>query len=328
MANDKEILSQDEVDSLIHGVEDVDLSDVVEQQVEDGDVISYDLVSQDRIVRSRMPTLEIINEKFARFSRSQMFTLLRNSVDIDITGIEVMKYADYMYSLPVPTSINMVKAHPLKGTALIVLDSNLIFKMVDQFYGGVGRHIKIEGREFTKTEQVFVEKVVGSIFNSMKDAWSSVINFEFEYESMEVNPHMANSIAPAEVMVVSKFMLETATGKGELSIAFPYSMLEPVKDILIYGYKNNEDQKDDRWLEAFQNDMLCAPLPIDVKVAEKTMKLSDVINLKAGDILPVHLEENITLFANKVPLIKGKMGTKDGNLAMQVEEFIKIKHIK
>jgi len=327
MSADKEILSQNEIDSLIHGMDDVfeqNKAPVDEPGIHD----KYDLASQDRIVRSRMPTLEIINEKFARYARSTLFNALRTTLDVDIIGVEIMKYMDYMYQLPVPTSINMVKAAPLKGTAMVILDPNLIFKMVDNYYGGIGRHTKIEGREFTAIEQRLIEKVLNAIFKSLRDAWSSVIEFDFAYESMEVNPHMANTIPPSEVMVVSKFTFEIETGKGEVGIAFPYAMLEPIKDILIQGYRNAEEQKDERWLRAFSSDMLNAKMKIDLKMAEKSVNLKEVVDWKAGDIIPIHLDNDFTISANKVPVFKGKMGIHNGNYAFQVKEQINIDHIE
>ena len=154
----QDLLSQDEIDALLHGVDDGAIDTDVES--EPGSIKSYDLTSQDRIVRGRMPTLEMINERFARYTRISMFNLMRRSADVAVGGVQVMKFGEYVHSLYVPTSLNLVKMKPLRGTALFILDAKLVFKLVDNFFGGDGRHAKIEGREFTPTELRVVRMVL------------------------------------------------------------------------------------------------------------------------------------------------------------------------
>jgi flagellar motor switch protein FliM len=140
----QDLLSQDEIDALLHGVDDGLVE--TETDADPASVKSYDLTSQDRIVRGRMPTLEMINERFARYTRISMFNLLRRSADVAVGGVQVMKFGEYVHSLYVPTSLNLVKMKPLRGTSLFILDAKLVFKLVDNFFGGDGRHAKIEGR--------------------------------------------------------------------------------------------------------------------------------------------------------------------------------------
>lgn len=212
----QDLLSQDEIDALLHGVDD----GLVETEVEatPGSVKSYDLTSQDRIVRGRMPTLEMINERFARYTRISMFNLLRRSADVAVGGVQVMKFGEYVHSLYVPTSLNLVKMKPLRGTALFILDAKLVFKLVDNFFGGDGRHAKIEGREFTPTELRVVRMVLEQAFVDLKEAWQAVLEMNFEYVNSEVNPAMANIVSPSEVVVVSTFHIELDGGGGDLHI--------------------------------------------------------------------------------------------------------------
>jgi flagellar motor switch protein FliM len=324
MENDKEVLSKSEVENLFGDVESID-GTKSEVKPEKGEARSYDLVSQDRIVLSRMPTLEILNGKFARYGRTRLFNLMRAATNIDVAGVEIMKYGDYMKKLPIPTAINTIKAYPLKGNATIVIDSNLVFQMVERFFGGDSRDPSIDVREFTPTEQRFIGKILEELFKSLKDAWEPVIDFDFKYDSMEVNPQMANKIAPDEVMVVSKFNFQIDTCSGEIGVAFPYDMLEPVKDFLIYGYKASEE-KDDRWHSAFTKGMSEVPLPLNVKVAEKEMLLKNVLELTEGDIIPVRLNNELTMTANSVPVYRGKLGTEKGALAFRILDIIKIDH--
>ena len=223
----QDLLSQDEIDALLHGVDDGLVQ--TEGNGEPGGIKSYDLTTQDRIVRGRMPTLEMINERFARYTRVSMFNLLRRSADVAVGGVQVMKFGEYIHSLYVPTSLNLVKIKPLRGTALFILDAKLVFKLVDNFFGGDGRHAKIEGREFTPTELRVVRMVLDQAFLDMKEAWHAIMEVNFEYLNSEVNPAMANIVGPSEAVVVSTFHIELDGGGGDLHVTMPYSMIEPVR---------------------------------------------------------------------------------------------------
>ncbi len=226
----QDLLSQDEIDALLHGVDD-GLVDT-ESDSEPGSIKSYDLTSQDRIVRGRMPTLEMINERFARYTRISMFNLLRRSADVSVGGVQVMKFGEYVHSLYVPTSLNLVKMKPLRGTALFILDAKLVFKLVDNFFGGDGRHAKIEGREFTPTELRVVRMVLDQAFADLKEAWHAVLDVNFEYVNSEVNPALANIVSPSEVVVVSTFHIELDSGGGDLLGATVVRRQLKLRDIL------------------------------------------------------------------------------------------------
>lgn len=318
----KDLLSQDEIDALLHGVDDgdVDTEDEVDNTDEDADGIrSYDLASHERIVRGRMPTLEMINERFARHTRMSLFSLLRRAADVTVGGIQVMKYGDYIHTLYVPTSMSLVRVAPLRGTAIFIMDAKLVFKLVDNFFGGDGRHAKIEGREFTPTEIRLIHKVLEQFFVDLRGAWQPVIALDFEQFGHEVNPAMANVINPTEVVVVSSFQVDLEGGSGEFHIAMPYSMLEPIRDLLVAGYQPNEDDKDERWQMALRRDIVMASLPLQLTIAERKMTLRDVMELEAGDVIPVEIPESFILKAKKVPIFKCKMGVSRGHLAVKIE---------
>jgi len=214
----QDLLSQDEIDALLHGVDDGDVE--TDGDGSEGGVNSYDLTTQDRIVRGRMPTLEMINERFARYTRISMFNLLRRTADVSVGGINIQKFGEYVHTLYVPTSLNMVKFRPLRGTALVVLDAKLVFKLVDNFFGGDGRHAKIEGREFTPTELRVVRMVLEQAFIDLKEAWRAVLPIDFDHINSEVNPSMANIVSPSEVVVVSTFHVELDGGGGGVTFSY------------------------------------------------------------------------------------------------------------
>lgn len=312
----QDLLSQDEIDALLHGVDDGD----VETEGDEGEegVASYDLSSQDRIVRGRMPTLEMINERFARYTRISMFNFLRRTADVSVGGVQIIKFGEYVHSLYVPTSLNLVKLKPLRGTALFILDAKLVFKLVDNFFGGDGRHVKIEGREFTPTEIRVVQMVLEQAFRDMQEAWAPVFPVDFDYVGMEVNPSLANIVSPSEVVVVSSFHIELDGGGGDMHLTLPYSMIEPVREILDAGVQSDIDDVDERWTKALREDVLDAVVPIKARVVDRKITLKELKDLKAGDVIPVEMPEFATLMANGVPIFKSQLGTVNGNLGVKI----------
>ena len=316
----QDLLSQDEIDALLHGVDDGLVQ--TEMAAEPGSVKSYDLTSQDRIVRGRMPTLEMINERFARYTRISMFNMLRRSADVAVGGVQVMKFGEYVHSLYVPTSLNLVKIKPLRGTALFILDAKLVFKLVDNFFGGDGRHAKIEGREFTPTELRVVRMVLEQAFIDLKEAWQAIMEVNFEYINSEVNPAMANIVGPSEAIVVSTFHIELDGGGGDLHVTRPYSMIEPVREMLDAGFQSDLDDQDERWVKALREDLLDVDVPLTATVARRQLRLRDILHMQPGDVIPVELPEELIMRANGVPSFKVKLGSHKGNLALQVIEPI------
>ncbi|MEX5567397.1 flagellar motor switch protein FliM [Pseudomonas syringae] len=316
----QDLLSQDEIDALLHGVDDGMVQ--TDNNSEPGSVRSYDLTSQDRIVRGRMPTLEMINERFARYTRISMFNLLRRSADVAVGGVQVMKFGEYVHSLYVPTSLNLAKIKPLRGTALFILDAKLVFKLVDNFFGGDGRHAKIEGREFTPTELRVVRMVLDQAFVDLKEAWQAIMEVNFEYINSEVNPAMANIVGPSEAVVISTFHIELDGGGGDLHVTMPYSMIEPIREMLDAGFQSDLDDQDERWVNALKEDVLDVNVPLTTTIAQRQLPLRDILHMRPGDVIPVELGDSLVLRANGVPSFKVKLGSHKGKMALQVIEPI------
>ncbi|MBU2020780.1 MAG: flagellar motor switch protein FliM [Gammaproteobacteria bacterium] len=321
----QDLLSQDEIDALLHGADEKPAE--VDNRDANG-VASYDITSQERIVRGRMPTLEMINERFARYTRISLFNMLRRTADVSSGGLQVMKFGEYVHTLYVPTSLNLVKFRPLRSTALFILDAKLVFKLVDNFFGGDGRHAKIEGREFTPTEIRIVQLMLEQVFKDLTEAWAPVLKLELEYISSEVNPAMANIVSPSEVVVVSTFHIELDGGGGELHITLPYSMIEPVRELLDAGVQSDVDEKDDRWGKSLEQDVKDIDVRLSVNVANRKISLREVLKFKAGDIIPIEMPEFVTVRANGVPTFKGKLGVSNERYSVQMQESFKAKVTK
>ncbi|WP_417762050.1 flagellar motor switch protein FliM [Shewanella sp.] len=315
-----DILSQDEIDALLHGVDDVD-----EDEVDSGSdsATSYDFSSQDRIVRGRMPTLEIVNERFARHLRISMFNMMRRTAEVSINGVQMLKFGEYVHTLFVPTSLNMVRFSPLKGTALITMEARLVFILVDNFFGGDGRfHAKIEGREFTPTERRIIQLLLKIIFEDYKDAWAPVMDVEFDYLDSEVNPAMANIVSPTEVVVVNSFHIEVDGGGGDFHITMPYSMIEPIRELLDAGVQSDKQDTDMRWSQALRDEIMDVKVSVDARLLEKELTLRDVMEMQAGDIIPVEMPEHLVMKIEDLPSYRCKLGRVKENLALQIAEKI------
>ncbi len=319
-----DLLSQDEIDALLHGVDDVEEEEIEEDFSQAEGTSDYDFSSQDRIVRGRMPTLEMVNERFARHMRISLFNMMRRTAEVSINGIQMIKFGEYVHTLFVPTSLNMVRFRPLKGTALITMEARLVFILVDNFFGGDGRyHAKIEGREFTPTERRIVQMLLKIIFEDYKEAWSPVMDVSFEYLDSEVNPSMANIVSPTEVVVISSFHIELDGGGGDFHVALPYSMLEPIRELLDAGVQSDKEDTDMRWSKALRDEIMDVPVELSTRFLEVELSLQKIMDFKAGDIIPIEMPDHITVLIENLPSFRAKLGRSRDNLALKIESKIK-----
>ena len=320
-----DLLSQDEIDALLHGVDDVEEEVLEGEEGEESadSLVHFDFSSQDRIVRGRMPTLELVNERFARHLRISLFNMLRHTAEVSINGVQMLKFGEYVHTLFVPTSLNMVRFRPLKGTALITMEARLVFILVENFFGGDGRyHAKIEGREFTPTERRIIQMLLKIIFEDYHDAWAPVMNADFEYLDSEVNPAMANIVSPTEVIVVNSFHIELDGGGGDFHIAMPYSMLEPIRELLDAGVQSDKEDTDLRWCQALEDEIMDVEVDIDARLVEKNVSLREMMYFKEGDIIPVDLPESLLVSVEGLPTFRATLGKVSDNLALKIIEKI------
>lgn len=319
-----DLLTQEEIDALLHGVDEGEITSQITEEVDKGEIKTYDFTSQDRIVRGRMPTLEMINDRFVRYFRISLFNLLRRSAEISVSGVQILKFSEYVHSLFVPTNLNVIRLNPLRGRALLVMEPTLVFTAVDNFFGGTGQfYNKIEGREFTPTEMRIIKILVDIIFKDMKDAWNPVMPIEFEYMSSEVNPQFANIVTPTEVVVVSTIHVELDGGGGDLHVTMPYSMIEPIRDLLDAGIQGDRaDDSDDRWHGALHTEMLDAEVDARAILANTVLSVEQILNLKAGDVLPIEMPEKHMVYVEDIPLFRCKLGHRKGRYALKVIENI------
>lgn len=317
-----EFLSQDEVDALLKGVTG-ETDEPEEEAASTAGVREYNLGTQERIVRGRMPTLELINERFARYLRIGLFNHMHRTAEISVGPIKVQKYSEFVRNLVVPTNLNLVTAKPLRGTALFIFDPNLVFLIVDNMFGGDGRfHTRVEGRDFTPTEQRIIQGLLGVVFTEYSKSWAPVHKLEFEYVRSEMNSQFANIATPSEIVVSTTFTLEFGGITADMHICFPYSMLEPLRDTLNSTMQSEQVSSDKRWVNLLRKQLHDAEIEIIAYLAHGKITLGEIARLKQGDVIPIHVPEKIVVEVDHASLMECTYGQQNGRFALKIERFL------
>lgn len=317
----EDLLSQDEIDALLDGVGTGDV-ETEEEETVDG-VRSFDFGSQDRIVRGRLPSLEMVGERFARQFRISLFNILRRNPELNFAGLETLKYSDYMHRLFVPTNLNLIRAKPLRGTALLVFEPKLVFNVVDRFFGGDGSfHARIEGREFTPTEMRVIRILVDAAFEDLKEAWRPVLPLEFEYIQSELNPHLATIVSPSEIVVVARFTVDLDGGGGDIHLTLPYAMLEPIREQLSHGIQSDRTDRDERWVDNMQSHIAESKVEVRGVLAQPQLTLAELLSLTDEDVIPIPWPPKVELRVEDVTRFTGDFGISNGRNAILLREFI------
>ncbi len=315
-------LSQEEVDALLRGV--TGEQDTPASQGDGESVRPYNLATQERIVRGRMPTLEIINERFARLLRIGLFNFLRRTTEVSVGPVRVTKYSEFIRNLVVPTNLNLVQMKPLRGTCLMVLDPNLVFLLVDNLFGGDGRfHTRVEGRDFTQTEQRIIQRILEIIFENYAKSWEPVYPVTFEFVRSEMNTQFANIATPNEVVVSTTFTLELGQVSGEMHFCTPYTTIEPVRDILTSSLQGETLEVDKRWMRLMTQQLQTAQVEIVANMGTANTTIGDMLNMRVGDIIPIAVPDTIEATVDSVPIMECTFGKFNGQYALRVEKLIR-----
>jgi flagellar motor switch protein FliM len=314
-------LSQEEVDALLKGVNG-DQDDISAPEDTSG-VRTYNLATQERIVRGRMPTLEIINERFARLLRIGLFNFLRRSAEVSVGSVRVSKYSEFIRNLVVPTNLNLIHMKPLRGTALMVFDPGLVFLLVDNLFGGDGRfHTRVEGRDFTQTEQRIIMRILDVVFEAYGKSWEPVYPIEFEYVRSEMNTQFANIATPNEVVVSSTFTIELGPVSGQIHFCMPYSMIEPIRDTLTSSLQGEALEVDKRWIRLMTQQIQVAEVELVAELGHGKANFDEILNMKVGDVIPITVPELVQATVDGVPVMECSYGVFNGQYALKVEKLM------
>ena len=317
----KEFLSQDEVDALLRGVTG-ESEDKKDEQDPSG-IRPYNLATQERIVRGRMPTLEIINERFARLLRIGIFNFMRRTAEISVSPVRVVKYSEFIRNMVVPTNLNLVQAKPLRGTALFIFDPNLVFLIIDNLFGGDGRfHNRVEGRDFTPTEQRIIQRMLNVVFEDYEKAWKPVYPIKFEYVRSEMNTQFANIATPNEVVVTTTFSIELGASGGEFHLCMPYAMIEPIRDLLYSSLQGDHLEVDKRWVRLLSKQIKSAEVELVANLGRKPVTLNQILKMKVGDIIAIDIPETIVAEVDGVPVMECNYGVFNGQYALKVSKML------
>ena len=318
----QQILSQDEVDALLQGI--TGESQKLEQ--DDTPVAGardYDLASQERIVRGRMPTMEVINERFARNIRIGIFNLIRKSPEVSIGGIKVQKFSAFLREIVVPTNFNVMTVKPLRGSGLIVCDPNIVFAVIDSLFGGIGKyHARIEGRDFSPTEQRVIFRLVETIVAEYKKAWTGIYPVELEYQRSEMQPQFANIATPSEIVVATNFTLEIGETTGSVHFCIPYSTLEPIRDVLYGTIQGDSGEPDRRWVNLLKQQIQSAEVDLVAELAHAGATVEQLLSFKPGDFIELDLDPMIQAKVDGVPVFDCHYGTSNKHYSIKIDKMI------
>jgi flagellar motor switch protein FliM len=317
----QDFLSQEEVDALLKGV--TGEAEEPQQEEASGGIRPYDIGRQERIVRGRMPTLELINERFTRYLRIGLFNYMHRTTEISLGPIRVQKYSEFIRNLVVPTNLNLVQFKPLRGTGMIVFDPNLVFLVVDNMFGGDGRfHTRVEGRDFTPTEQRIIQGLLNVVFAEFEKAWKPVFALKLEYVRSEMNTQFANIATPSEIVVAYTITLEFSGASAQMHVCMPYSMVEPIRDILYSAMQSDHLASDKRWTATLTRQLQSAEVELVAILGRTQVTLGQILGMKVGDVIALDIGQTIVAEVDHVPVMECRYGLKRGQYALKVERFI------
>lgn len=317
---DEQLLSKEELDALLNSVDEG--SAYGNNGGMDTDVYSYDLTSQEKVVRGRLPELERINDRFLKGIKESVFQLMKKNVSVSSAGIQIQKYSEYCHGLHIPTNLNIIRLPPLKGFGLLAIEAKLLLRMVDFYFGGNGKDIKVIGQEFSRTELKFIDNLQAKLFGHLSTAWEDVVPCQPEFVKRETKPSLAVIAELSETVIVSAFHIEVDGAGGDLHLVLPYAMIEPIRDVLEGLSSNEKKEVDENWVNTLTNSVMSADVAINCTVTEKIISLRDIIDMEPGDVIPVEINDKLVMTANEIPVFNVSMGTLKGNLALQVIDKI------
>jgi flagellar motor switch protein FliM len=316
-----DFLSQEEVNVLLKGVAGQDIAQ--KSSSASSGFRPYNLATQERIVRGRLPTLEIINERFARLLRLGLFNFMRRSANVTAGPVRVIKFSEFVRNLMVPSNLNLVHVKPLRGTSLFVFDPTLVFLVVDNLFGGDGRfQPKTERRDFTQTEQRIIQRLLNLVFDSYGKSWHPVYPIEFEYVRAETNIQFANVATPNEVVVATTFEVNFGSVVGEMHICTPYSILEPIRDVLSSSVQGEALEVDKRWVRRLSKQVQSAEVTLLVNLANVQITLNQILKMQVGDVIPLDIPDFVTASVDGVPVMECRYGISNGQYALRMEKML------
>lgn len=332
-----QVLSQGEVDALLNAVMDPTSAIPVGGDSGGGgggsaepapinvNVMPYDLGNQDRVIRGRMMTLDIIYERFIRLFRVSLSTALRKIASLSIISTDLLKFGEFLNTLPIPSCMGVVRFDTLRGSGMIVIESKLVYALVDAFFGGSDRPFtKTEGKEFTRIEISVITRVVELALRDLDEAWSPVHKTDISFVRIEVNPQFVGLVPPSDVVISTTFEVELEHASGTIAVVVPYQTLEPIKEKLNAGFQPEGDRFEKVWTSQLRQHLNETYFNAKVNLGETTLTVGDLVNLNIGDVIPLTQDADgeLDMMVEGTPKFKCRFGVSRGNRAIQVTRMI------
>lgn len=316
----EEILTQDELHALMEGIAE---SKVVDGPEGTDQFRPYDLVSPEGVITRILPLLETIHERFAHQLQANLFELLRREAEVTIGAIEVCGYRDFIASLRTPCSINIINISPLNGPGLLVIEQQLVFLVVDTFFGGAGGSYNPPGpREFTATDNRLIQRLVNSIFRALGAAWKSFLEIRCTQLGSETNPQFVVDINPTEILVLIKLQVKLDKTAGDLYLALPGSMFEPVRSALLASVNKEHPSRDERLTLLLREGLKDSRVSVRGQLTDAELSLRELLALKVGDFIPMDIPAEAILEAEGVPVFTGRYGVTKGWRAIEIQKML------
>jgi flagellar motor switch protein FliM len=319
------ILSQEEVDVLLKGISVGEIDTMGQGTKEPYAVVPYDLVNRNKVFQSRLPGLEMAAERFARLFRLTLATLLREGVQISVLSVESTKFGEFLKTHAVPTSLNIFRVDPLRGSALFIMESKVVFTFVHILFGGTGDpSYRVEGREFTAIENRIIRKVVLGALGDIEKALKDILNVKVTYQRSEYNPQFAQIVTPADVVIVIHYEVEMECATGSMFLCIPYAVLEPVREKLQASFQGDHLEIDREWTKRFRGGLMTSRIELVAELGKAEISMKDVLGLKKGDVvlLDRFRTDNLDILVEGILKFHGYPGVFRGNNAVQISDTL------
>ena len=321
-----QVLSEGEVDALLKGVGEGEVTTGADQVDELTGVSEYDLTSQEKIIAGRLPTLDIINQMFSRLFRQSFGGMLRKAVEVNAVSTDTVKFGEFLRSLPAPNSLHIFRMEPLRGHGLMVIESKLVSSIVDTLFGGSSeKELTIADRDFSGIELRLTRNVVLNALLDLEKAWKPVHPVTTNYIRSEVNPQFAAIVPPTDIVLVIVFEVDLESTSGSITIVIPYAAIEPIMNKLKAQFQSEEQEVDTVWVNRVRTEMLQTEVEVVAELGMTEITPDQLIHLKVGDtvMLGNDISDPLLIKVQGMPKVKGFPGVSRGLKAIQVTEIIK-----
>jgi flagellar motor switch protein FliM len=253
-----------------------------------------------------------------------LFNFIRKSPEISVGPVTVQRYSAFLRELAVPTNFNIVAVRPLRGSGLVVCEPALVFGVIDTLYGGNGKfQARIEGRDFSATEQRVINRLVDVITEEYKKAWKGIYPLELVYQRSEMQPQFANIATPSEVVISTSFQLEIGDIAGAIHLCMPYASLEPIRDVLYSSTQGDSIEVDRRWVNLLTQEIQAAEITLVAELARADATIEQLLAMKPGDFIELDRQSRIQVTVDGVPVFECQYGTHNAKYAIRIDKSLR-----